>query len=97
MYDVSMNPHACPGWSFYNHAADPRKDTGVQRNLARLDAPYWAATEWLLMGKRDAATWRTALANTLADPRCRYVCIFNWESIRESDSIHQGIQELLGQ
>ena len=32
LYDVPVNPHACPGWSFYSHAADPRKDSGVQRN-----------------------------------------------------------------
>lgn len=97
VYDVPMNPHACPGWSFYNHAADPRKDTGVQRNLARLDAPYWAATEWLLMGNHSAAAWRTALANTLADPRCRYVCIFNWESIRSDEAAIRGISELIAE
>jgi len=72
VYDVPMNAYACPGWSFYQHAADPRKDAGVQRNLSRSDAPYWAATEWLLQGTEDTAAWRQALANTLADPRCRY-------------------------
>jgi hypothetical protein len=38
---------------------------------------------------------REALANTLADPRCRYVCIFNWESIRTSDSIRNAITDLV--
>jgi hypothetical protein len=95
IYDVPMNPYACPAWSFYTHAADPRQDTAVQRNLAKSDAPYWAATEWLLQGTADAAVWREALANTLADPRCRYVCIFNWESIRASDSIRTAITEMV--
>jgi hypothetical protein len=95
IYDVAMNPHACPGWSFYNHAADPRKDTAVQRNLAKSDAPYWAATEWLLQGTDSTAAWREALANTLSDRRCRYVCIFNWESIRDSDSIQNAIVGLV--
>ena len=67
----------------------------MQRNLAKSDAPYWAATEWLLQGTGEASAWRSALSNTLADPRCRYVCVFNWESIRASDSILQGITEFI--
>ncbi len=95
VYDVPVNPYACPGWSFYQHAADPRQDVGVQRNLARSDAPYWAATEWLLQGSRDTAAWRSALSHTLSDPRCRYVCIFNWESIRSHDTVLNAISELV--
>lgn len=95
IYDVPVNPFACPGWSFYQHAADPRKDVGVQRNLARSDAPYWAATEWLLQGPGETDAWRRALANTLSDPRCRYVCIFNWESIQASDAILRAVSELI--
>ena len=95
IYDVPVNPYACPGWSFYSHAADPRKDAGVQRNLAKSDAPYWAATEWLLQGYQDTAAWRSALTNTLSDPRCRYVCIFNWESIRASENAQKAITELV--
>jgi len=94
-YDVPINRHACPGWSFYQHAADPRKDIGVQRNLARSDAPFWAATEWLLHGPRETGRWRDALTNTLADPRCRYVCIFNWEGIRDSEPVLKAITELV--
>jgi hypothetical protein len=91
MYDVPVNPFACPGWSFYNQAADPRRDSGVQRNLARSDAPYWAATEWLLQGSYETSAWRTAIDNTLADPRCRYLCIFNWESISQQPNVLQAI------
>ncbi len=95
IYDVPVNRYACPGWSFYQHAADPGKDVGVQRNLARSDAPYWAATEWLLQGKKDATAWQSALTKTLADPRCRYVCIFNWEGIRSNSMALQGITQTL--
>jgi hypothetical protein len=95
IYDVPVNPYACPAWSFYKHAADPRNDVGVQRNLRRSDAPYWAATEWFLQGTKDTATWRRALDNTLGDPHCRYVCIFNWESIRASDTALQAIREIV--
>jgi hypothetical protein len=95
VYDVPVNRFSCPGWSFYEHAADPSKDTGVQRNLAKSDAPYWAATEWLFQGRQETVAWRQALANTLADPRCRYVCIFNWESIRSSEAVLKAIAELV--
>jgi len=95
MYDIPINPYACPGWSFYQHAADPRQDMGVQRNLARSNAPYWAATEWLLQGPMETAPWHDALANTLSDPRCRYVCIFNWESIRDKPSVLQAIKDMV--
>ena len=94
-YDVPVNRFSCPGWSFYRHAADPRQDTGVQRNLAKSDAPYWAATEWLFQGKRETVAWRNALSNTLADPHCRYVCIFNWESIRSSEAALKAVSELV--
>jgi hypothetical protein len=96
VYDVPVNAYACPGWSFYQHAADPRKDTGVQRNLKKLEAPYWAATEWLFQGPGETDPWRDALTRTLVDPRCRYVCIFNWESIRSSAPILKAITALVG-
>jgi len=83
------------GWSFYKHAAEPRKDTGVQCNLAKSDAPHWAATEWLLQGNHDTAAWRAALANTLGDKRCRYVCIFNWESIRSNTAALDAVTSLV--
>jgi hypothetical protein len=94
LYDAPVNPHACPAWSFYKHAADPRLDTGVQRNLTRSDAPHWAACEyWLASG--DAKAWHDALTNTLSDRRCRYVCIFNWESMTAFPGIEKGIHEVL--
>jgi hypothetical protein len=96
LYDVPVNPHACPGWSFYKHAADPRKDAGAQRNVARSDAPHWAACEYFL-ASAEADAWRAALANTLADPRCRYVCVFNWENMSRHPGIAKGVQDFLHQ
>jgi hypothetical protein len=94
LYDAPVNPDSCPAWSFYQHAADPRNDTGVQRNLARSDAPHWAACEyWLPSG--DANAWHDALTKTLSDPHCRYVCIFNWESMTAFPGIAKGIHEVL--
>jgi hypothetical protein len=94
LYDVPVNPDACPAWSFYKHATDPRNDTGVQRNLARSDATHWAACEyWLASG--DAKAWRDALANTLSIPRCRFVCVFNWENMVAYPGIAKGIHKVV--
>ncbi len=94
LYDVPVNSYACPGWSFYKHAVDPRQDKGVQRNLGKTDAPYWAACEyWLPSGEANA--WRDALKRTLAAPRCRYVCVFNWENMAVYPDIAKGIHQIV--
>jgi hypothetical protein len=95
LYQAAVNRFSCPGWSFYRHAADPRKDVGVEEALKKTDAPFWAATEWLLQGPREARPWRQALESTLADRRCRYVCIFNWEGIRDSEPVLEAIRQTL--
>lgn len=95
LYDVAVNDLSCPGWSFYKHAPDPTKDTGVRRNLKRSDAPFWAAAEWLYMGPGGAEAWQHALQNALSDNRCRYVCIFNWEGINKNQQALDGIRRVL--
>jgi len=95
LYQTAVNPFSCPGWSFYQHAADPRKDIGVQAALKRSDASWWAATEWLHQGPKEVKAWRQALENTLADHRCRYVCIFNWEGIRENAPALEAIRQTI--
>ena len=95
LYDAAVNEYSCPGWSFYRHADDPRNDIGVARNLNRSNAPYWAAAEWFLQKPITTENWRAALTNTLADRRCRYVCIFNWESIRKSEEVRAAIRQLV--
>ena len=93
LYQTAVNQFSCPGWSFYQHAADPRKDTGVQAALKRSNTPWWAATEWLFQGPKEVKSWRQALENTLADRRCRYVCIYNWEGIRDSAPVLEAIRQ----
>lgn len=84
LYVAAVNSFSCPGWSFYKHAADPRQDVGVQKALKASDAPYWAAVEWLYHGRDETTEWQRALTNTLADPRCRYLCIYNWSGVRDN-------------
>ena len=95
LYQTGVNKFSCPGWSFYKHAADPSKDVGVQKALQNSDAPYWAATEWLYQGRREAKDWRQALENTLADPRCRYLCIYNWDGIQDNLPALEAIRETI--
>ena len=78
LYDAALNNYSCPGWSCYKHALDPANDKGVQRVVNKSDAPYWAVTEWFIMWQADTETWETAIRNNLADPKCRYLCIYNW-------------------
>ncbi len=93
LYQTAVNSNSCPGWSFYKHAADPREDTGVQAALKRSDAPWWAATEWLYQGPRETNSWRKALQHTLADRRCRYLCIYNWEGVRNSEPVLEAVRQ----
>jgi hypothetical protein len=93
LFDTAVNEFSSPGWSFYKHAADPRKDAGLQRALKHSDAPWWAATEWLFQGPREVKAWRDALENTLSDRRCRYLCIYNWEGIRNNEAALDAIRE----
>ena len=95
LYRAAVNSFSCPGWSFYKHADDPAKDAGVQEALKRSDAPWWAATEWLYPGSREVEPWRRALETTLSDRRCRYVCIYNWEGIRDSEPILEAIRQVI--
>ncbi len=94
LYQAALNEFSCPGWSFYQHADDPGKDSGAQNAIKRSDAPCWAAVEWLYQGPRQIELWRKALSATLADSRCRYLCIFNWEGVRDSKEILQAVRDV---
>ena len=94
LYEAALNRWSCPGWSFYSYAADPSKDQGVRRALHISEAPYWAVTEWLLH-HHDGVRWRQALDKVLADSRCRYVCIFNWNGINNSEPVHEAIRGIV--
>jgi hypothetical protein len=95
LYDAALNRYSCPGWSFYRHAGDPSQDQGVMRVLRMSDAPYWAAVEWLLEGKHDAREWTSAIVRTLAIPRCRYLCIYNWSGIRNDPAAVEAVRSIL--
>ncbi len=94
LYQSGLNQFSCPGWSFYRHADDPGNDSGVQNALKRSDAPYWAAAEWLYEGPQQTNLWRQALTATLASPRCRYLCIFNYEALRNCEAVLEAVRQV---
>jgi hypothetical protein len=94
LYQSGLNRFSCPGWSFYHHADDPAKDLGVQNALKRSNAPYWAAAEWLYEGPQETKPWSQALTATLASPRCRYLCIFNYEAVRNCEPILDSVRQV---
>ena len=94
LYEAALNEFSCPGWSFYKYAADPEKDAGVQLALKRSTAPYWAAVEWLYQGSPDTDRWRQAITATLSSPRCRYLCIFNFDPLRSNEAVLKAVREV---
>jgi hypothetical protein len=95
LYATAVNSLSCPGWSFYRHAANPGGDIGVQQALKASDAAQWAAVEWLYQGKNETAAWKNALLATLADPRCRYLCIYNWSGVRSNRAALDAIRQMI--
>lgn len=96
VYGAALNRYACPGWSFYRYASDPTRDKTAQRELARSDAPYFGAVEWFYGGPRQTDGWLKALRATLAAPRLRYLCIYNWESIVASEPVLVALRASVG-
>jgi hypothetical protein len=95
LYDAALNKYSCPGWSFYRHAGDVSKDKGVQRGLHNSDAPFWGVVEWMLMGTDDTNAWHDGITHALSDPRCRYMCIYNWSGIRDNRGAVEAIKAVL--
>lgn len=95
LYSAAVNTYSCPGWSFYQHASDPRKDTTVVETLEQSDAPYWGAVEWLYQGANTKEQWLSAFENTLSCSRIRYLCIYNWDGIKNNPDCISAIKEIV--
>ena len=95
LYSAATNKYSCPGWSFYNYASDPKKDITAMKALAKSNAPYWGAVEWLYQGLYSKEQWMSAITNTLFDSKIRYMCIYNWSSIKNNLNCISAIKETL--
>ena len=95
LYDAAVNDYSSPGWSFYRHASDASKDKGVERALGKSSARWWAAAEWCLMEPRECDRWHNAMRKTLDPPRCRFLCVYNWESVSSSEEVIKAVSQLV--
>lgn len=95
LYRSAVNEYSCPGWSFYRHARNPQGDATAMAALAGSDAPYWGAVEWLPVGASTAERWQAAIESTLAVPRCRYLCIYNWRHVDGNPAALEAIGSVL--
>ncbi|GAA4312865.1 hypothetical protein [Compostibacter hankyongensis] len=95
VYFTALNQYACPAWSFYTFAKDPATDTTAMEAVARSDAPYWAAAEWLLMGAKKQTEWQEGLRNSLDINRLRYVQVRNWRAIKNNQQAIAAIQDII--
>ena len=95
IYFTALNPYACPGWSFYTHAKDPVKDLTAMEAVARSEAPFWGAVEWLLFNVKEQSEWEDALHRFLVMPRLRYVQVRHWGSIKNDAMAIKAIQILI--
>lgn len=94
LYSAAVNKFSCPGWSFYTYAANPGNDTTAMQALAQSDAPHWGAVEWLYMGEDTQEQWRSAIENTLSVDNVKYMCIYNWRSIKSNEHAISAIQQI---
>ena len=94
LYLTALNRYSCPGWSFYRYADNPANDRGVQGVLRSSEAPFWAAAEWLLQKPDDTAEWKTAIEKSLADPKCRFICVYNWEGVAGKPAVLEAVRQV---
>ena len=93
-YYAASNKYSCPGWSFYLHAENPLNDSTAMDVVQKSDAPYWAATEWLLQGNQTQEKWESALRKTIFDANARYVCIYNWSDVESQNAAVEAIKKV---
>jgi len=95
VYFAALNQYACPGWSFYTFAKDPKKDITAMEALSQSDAPYWGAVEWLMFDVKKQAEWEEAYQNIFMIPRLRYVQVRHWGSIKDDTLAINAIKTML--
>lgn len=94
LYSAAVNQYACPGWSFYDHAANPENDRTAMQALETSDAPYWGAVEWLYIGEDTQEQWTSAIKNTLSVNKLKYMCIYNWNGIKDNMNCISSIKQI---
>ena len=83
-----------PGWSFYSH--DPAECGSLAADLVAAGQQEWAAAEWW-RGGNTPEVWKQHFRASLQFKKCRMVCVFNWESLRQDAAGIQALRELAEQ
>lgn len=92
---AAVNNYSNPGWSYYTN-----NNSGVRNISADIDnaindsnASYWALAETLFQGSDTTSAWQTFFENNL-DARCKFINIFNWDNITNSQVRLNAIRNL---
>jgi hypothetical protein len=79
---TALHKDATPGWSFYG--TPPKLAGDLDAVLQHAKQHDWCAAEWFPMGAKTTEDWETAFRDTLTYRRCRFISLYNWESIQEN-------------
>ncbi len=88
---VAVNKHSLPGWSLYNVAPE---NAGDLAETVTKNKMAWCAAEWLPSAK-TAGEWAEAYRACLRFGDCRFVAVYNWESIAAKPEAIAGLRNVL--
>jgi len=95
---ATVNLYSCPGCSFYSSNTGGSRAAFSDFDLAinQSGAPHWATPECFFTGSQTTANWKAFLKNTL-DTRCKYLNIYNWNSIKNNPAILDAIRQVVNE
>ena len=74
-FNAAFAANSTPGWSFY--WGPPGE--ALRAEMAAAGRARWAAAEWNLRGK-DEAAWLRGFNDTLTFLDCAHVSVYNWDN-----------------
>lgn len=93
LYYSALNEYSCPGWSFYEYAADPMKDMTAMDALKKSDAPFWCNAETFLFGGITEEAWMECLKNNFSFINLKYMVIRNYRGMSDKDYIFSAMKK----
>ena len=89
---VAVNKNSVPGWSLYN--VMPEKAGDLSRVVKAGKTRQWCVAEWF-PGAKTGWEWAQAFRACLEWETCRFVCVYNWESIKDRPEALTGLRDVL--
>ncbi|MFA5292990.1 MAG: dockerin type I domain-containing protein [Phycisphaerae bacterium] len=92
---AAVNNYSNPGWSYYtnNNSGIRNLDADINNAINNSNASCWAVSETLFQGSDTTSAWQTFFENNL-DTRCKFINLFNWDNITESQVRLNAIRNL---